>query len=284
VEEYISVKQSIIENGQYYPIIVNQDGIVLDGHHRFKICTELGTKPLFTVRKFKDVLDEKLFVIKSNLERRHLNNFQRIELALKSKPFIEEKAKRNESLGGKGKGKDVKYLTPLRRANQKVGELAGVSHETVRKVEKLIESLSDHELDIVRKGEISINQAYHAVLLTKIRAEIQEKLRSEIQTYRPEMDNINDELIRLERLLTESKDSLSTQQRQQYRMMYENKLQEYEKKCFNLELIIHKALFRIISLVTGNPDLEKSAINGLRGIEWLENLLPDKEGTVEDQR
>ena len=41
-EEYESLKQSIKEKGLYVPIIVNQDGIVLDGHHRFKACQELG--------------------------------------------------------------------------------------------------------------------------------------------------------------------------------------------------------------------------------------------------
>jgi hypothetical protein len=43
-----------------------------------------------------------LFVIDCNLIRRQLNNFQKTELALKSKPILEAIVKRNESLGGKG--------------------------------------------------------------------------------------------------------------------------------------------------------------------------------------
>ena len=42
IEEYESIKESIKQNGLYVPIIVNKDGIVLDGHHRFRICQELG--------------------------------------------------------------------------------------------------------------------------------------------------------------------------------------------------------------------------------------------------
>jgi hypothetical protein len=52
------------------------------------------------IKEFKSKLDETLFVIDCNLTRRHLNNFQRTELALKSKSVLEQIAKQNESLGG----------------------------------------------------------------------------------------------------------------------------------------------------------------------------------------
>ena len=135
-EEYESLKQSIKqENGLYVPIIVNPDGIILDGHHRYKACQELGIEPKILVREFKDKLDEQLFVIDCNLVRRQLNNFQRTELALKSKPILEATVKRNESLGGKD-GKGGIFMTPLGRVDERIGEQAGVSRDTVRKVEK----------------------------------------------------------------------------------------------------------------------------------------------------
>jgi Predicted transcriptional regulators len=37
-EEYESLKQSIKENGLWVPIVVNKDGVILDGHHRYKAC------------------------------------------------------------------------------------------------------------------------------------------------------------------------------------------------------------------------------------------------------
>src|SRR5215208_4170992 len=36
--DYEILKQSIKENGLYTPIVINQDGIILDGHHRYKAC------------------------------------------------------------------------------------------------------------------------------------------------------------------------------------------------------------------------------------------------------
>ena len=81
-EESESLNQSIKADGLCVPIIVNQDGTILDGHHRYKACQKLGIKPKTIVREFSDKLEEQLFVINCNLIRRQLNNFQRTELAL----------------------------------------------------------------------------------------------------------------------------------------------------------------------------------------------------------
>jgi ParB-like chromosome segregation protein Spo0J len=98
--EFQKLKEFIKTNGLWYPIIVNKDGIVLDGHHRFKACQELGIKePKIETKEFADPLLENKFIIESNLERRQLNDFQRIELALKLKPIFKEIAKKNMSLG-----------------------------------------------------------------------------------------------------------------------------------------------------------------------------------------
>src|ERR687897_3929788 len=153
-EEYESLKQSIKkENGLYVPIIVNQNGIILDGHHRYKACQELGIEPKTLVREFKDKLEEQLFVIDCNLIRRQLNNFQRTELALKSKSILTEITKKNMSLGGKGS----KHLETLgeKGVSEEIGKLAGVSHETVRKVEKILEneSITDKIKQDLRLGK-----------------------------------------------------------------------------------------------------------------------------------
>jgi len=157
-EEYESLKQSIKENGLWVPIVVNKDGVILDGHHRYKACQELGIKePYKTVTKedFPDKPHEKMFVIDCNLTRRQLNNFQRTELALKSKSILEEIVKQNESHGGKGD----RNLTPLGRVDEQIGQRAGVSRDTVRKVEKIAEKASEEVKQSLRAGKMSINEA-----------------------------------------------------------------------------------------------------------------------------
>ena len=77
------LRLSIKENGQYVPIDLNQDGVILDGHHRYRACQELGIKPAIIVRVFESRILEKKFIIEVNRNRMHLTAFQRIELQCK---------------------------------------------------------------------------------------------------------------------------------------------------------------------------------------------------------
>jgi hypothetical protein len=67
------------------------------GRHRYKVCQELGFASSIKtqIKKFDDPLYEKLFVIDANLERRHINYYQRTSLALKKKPVLDQIAERN---------------------------------------------------------------------------------------------------------------------------------------------------------------------------------------------
>ena len=163
-EESESLKQSIKKaNRLNVPIIVNQDGIILDGHHRYKACQDLGIEPETIVREFSDKSEEQLFVIDCNLTRRQLNNFQRAELALKSRSILTDIAKKNMSLGGKG-SKDLETLDN-KGVSGEIGKLAGVSHETVRKVQKILENkrIPDKTKEDLRLGKLSINEVYEMV-------------------------------------------------------------------------------------------------------------------------
>jgi ParB-like nuclease domain len=91
--EYGCLKSSIQEHGLHFPIVVNQDGDILDGHHRNKACQELGIKPTIIVRQFENLLQEKKFIIEVNLNRRHLNDFQRVESQIKLESIASELAK-----------------------------------------------------------------------------------------------------------------------------------------------------------------------------------------------
>lgn len=95
--EYGSLKSSIQVHGQPFPTVVNQDGVILDGHHRYKACHELGIKPSVLVRQFENRLQERKFIIEVNHSRRHLNEFQRIELQIKLESIESEIAKERMS-------------------------------------------------------------------------------------------------------------------------------------------------------------------------------------------
>ena len=139
---------------------VNQHGVLLDGHHRYKVCQELGIEPHRKVKEFNSELDGKIFVIDSNLKRRQLNNFLRIKLALKSKSIKEEIAIKNSQSNLRqnfsSSSPSVRNLTVDRnnsaststtssngRVDEQVGAMAGVSRDTIRKVEKILQYISE---------------------------------------------------------------------------------------------------------------------------------------------
>ena len=80
--DYGNLFNSIKKNGQWIPILVNPDGVILDGHNRYDICQELGITSKHAVREFENQLLEKKFVIECNLHRRHLNDIQKVQLGI----------------------------------------------------------------------------------------------------------------------------------------------------------------------------------------------------------
>jgi len=98
--EFNLLKQSIKEEGLHVPVVVNKQGIAVDGHHRFRACKELGIPLQFQTKEFKDSLEEKEFLIEVNLRRRQLNEFERVEIGYSLENIEKEKAKRRMSLGG----------------------------------------------------------------------------------------------------------------------------------------------------------------------------------------
>src|SRR3990170_2031019 len=174
-EEFEELKASIQDEGQHYSIIANEDLEVLDGHHRFRACTELEIEPDFEVRKFDDKLLEKKFVIEANLRRRHLNNFQLVELAVPLLEIEKALAKKRQLKGGKN-GRDVQLgLAPedadpalepefKAKATEVVAKKAGVSTRTLERGKKIMEKASEDEKQKLREGKTSISKVYQEIV------------------------------------------------------------------------------------------------------------------------
>ncbi len=173
-EEFEQLKTSIQTEGQHYPIIVNENLEVLDGHHRFRACTELGFEPDFEVKKFDDKLLEKKFVIEANLRRRHLNNFQLVELAVPLLEIEKALAKKRQSKGGK-MGRDVQLgLAPddaepemKAKSAEVVAKKAGVSTRTFERGKKILEKASEEDKQKLREGKTSISKVYQEIVTTE---------------------------------------------------------------------------------------------------------------------
>jgi len=80
-EEYDVLKEDIAERGVMVPIEFDEQGNVLDGHHRLKICVELGIEDYPKIIRTGMSEPEKwTHARKLNMARRHLTREQRREL------------------------------------------------------------------------------------------------------------------------------------------------------------------------------------------------------------
>lgn len=72
-EEYQALKQDIAERGVQVAVEYDEDGNILDGHHRVRACQELGITQWPSIVRVGLSEDEKIeHILKLNLHRRHL--------------------------------------------------------------------------------------------------------------------------------------------------------------------------------------------------------------------
>jgi len=183
-EEFEQLKESIRTEGQHYPIIVSENLEVLDGHHRFRACLELGIEPDFEVKHFENKLLEKKFVIEANLRRRHLNNFQLVELAV---PLLEiEKAltKKPQPKNNQNTSDQQLEITsedsfsefkPHEKTVVAVAKKAGVSTRILEQGKKIIEKASEDDKQKLREGKTSISKVYREITPQKTMPKTQPK-------------------------------------------------------------------------------------------------------------
>lgn len=182
-EEKKMLEESILNEGCRDAIVVWNDTII-DGHNRYEICTKHGI-PFETVsREFEDRNDAIEWIIKNQFGRRNLPLHERARLALRLKPVIAEKAKEKQAEyhGNQYKSglsqNSVEVQKPI-DTQKEIAKAAGVSHDTIAKVEKIEEAAPAPVVQASRKGDISVNAAYQ---VTKMMQEEQEEIASRIQS------------------------------------------------------------------------------------------------------
>lgn len=166
--EFQALKKSIKIKGMYMPIVISH-GIVLDGHHRFKICKELGIEIKTITRDFDNKLDEKEFVIISNLRRRQLNDWQKVGLGEELLKIESERAKKRQILLGKTHGVEMHPLASNEakgKATEIVSKEIGMSKAQFERgieVKKQLREKPKEFQSIIKsigRDEIKISTAY----------------------------------------------------------------------------------------------------------------------------
>ncbi len=177
-EEYNTLRDSIKSEGVRDAVVLWND-IVIDGHNRYSIATELGIDFKTASKEFESRDKVKEWIILNQFGRRNLTPFQRAELALVYKGLFVAKAKENLSLTGGDKksgcqNSDKPIINPI-DTKKEISKIADVSHDTIYKVEKIKAKATDETINKVRSGNISINEAFKQVKTEEKKKEIEDK-------------------------------------------------------------------------------------------------------------
>jgi len=184
--EFESLKTSIKDSGLFVPVIVNKDNVILDGHHRFRACKELGIPLQFTTKNFEDLLHEKEFVIEVNLKRRHINEFQKAELGYILEDIQGALAQaRMKATQFKPGGKPPKKRIPSVEgdrsygASEQIAKRVGISHATYERSKKIIKQGSEQQKIQLRRGEVGVRKVYGQLRREEKRQELILKARGQ---------------------------------------------------------------------------------------------------------
>jgi len=181
-EEFAGLEKSLLNDGCRDRLVVwRGHNLLLDGHHRKKICGKHGIPFGVVEVNLPDRDAAHVWIIRNQFSRRNLSTFQRCELALKLEPLIAKQAKRNQVEAGKRYGKGLqnsaKAFEPV-DTRKEVARAANVSGDTIAKV-KVIDAKADETAKAkLRTGETTIHREFKRITDAERKAEQIEAVQS----------------------------------------------------------------------------------------------------------
>ena len=129
-DEYAELKADIAQRGVMIPIEYDEQGNVLDGYHRLKICDELGIKDYPRVIRSGMTESEKLtHARKLNIARRHLTSEQKRGLIREQ---LKETPEQSDRQIAKSLGVHHTTVSTQRRDLEDSGDVAKLATSTGR--------------------------------------------------------------------------------------------------------------------------------------------------------
>jgi 16S rRNA G966 N2-methylase RsmD len=171
-DEIAQLEKNLLAEGCRDPIVIWNDTII-DGHHRYAICTRHSLHFQTHAMDFVDNDAVKIWIIQNQFGRRNLALFTRSELALKLEPLIAAKAKENQIARKGGQHgtspQNSAELFPV-ETRVEVAKVAGVSHDTIEKAKLISKHADEDTKKQLRENKVSIH---------RVAKDIKEKLAKE---------------------------------------------------------------------------------------------------------
>lgn len=172
-EDYKGLEESIKADGCRDPLVVWGDTLV-DGHNRYKICTQNNISYQIVKRDFPDREAVILWIISNQLNKRNLTPEQRVLIVKKSEAIknLKKKArenfgKRNDLLAEPPKG------TPV-DTRKETAKLANTSQHKVREVDTVLKHGTPEQVKRMEGGE-KAGKIVKEIKQREVQPEVKEK-------------------------------------------------------------------------------------------------------------
>lgn len=185
-DERNRLEEDIKKNGVLNPLIVWKNCLI-DGHNRYEIC-KANNIP-FTTREinFSDRDDVKVWILKHQLGRRNLSDFDRNRIALRYEEVIAKQMKQRLSDMGRI-GADItngvrsNEHTPIEGTTRRreIAKIAGTNESSVQRTKYILEKGTPEQIDRASRGGKEPDGRSNSI--SSIEKEIKDGL--DIKTYR----------------------------------------------------------------------------------------------------
>ena len=156
--------QSLLEEGCREPLVI-WNGMLVDGHNRYRICHEYDIPFAVVEMEFSDLGAAITWSIRNQIARRNLTPFQRCEMVLPFEAELKAEAKKRQ-----GARTDLKKYKKSEAkgcdTRDTLADMAGVSSSTMGRAKAILAKADTETLRRLRRGEISINGAYISLYST----------------------------------------------------------------------------------------------------------------------
>lgn len=165
--EFKQLEENIVDDGEVLNPIITWQGVIIDGHNRWKIIQNNPGIPFKTHELiFFDRYQAKEWILKNQLGRRNITNEQRLRLIgqMQENRKCKESFKGNQYTVKNGEVQNEPNQKPKSTAAQ-IAEEVGVSESTVKRAEKFskgidaIQSVSPEAAQKILKGGSGVTKA-----------------------------------------------------------------------------------------------------------------------------
>ncbi len=156
--EYAALERSILAEGCRDALVL-WDDVLIDGHNRYAICQKHGIQ-FNTVQNnsFSTIEDVMLWMIDNHLARRSVTDFQRGMFTLRKKAILAARAEAQQERKPEAAPAEAPAPRPL-STREEVAKAAGISSNTISRIEKIQKTAAPELVEAVRSGTISLNAA-----------------------------------------------------------------------------------------------------------------------------